>query len=298
MIKREEKNIFSKKGQVTIFVIVGILIVMAILLLFFLQNRKEDIIKKSDSPVDYIKTNVRETINPLLEEIISSGGLSKSFSKDNELKTLKDGRVVSVLCTTSLPNISCKPTHPLLLEEIKMYLEKELYHKIDDSFDKFAKNSPSEVTLGELDLEVDFDDEQILLMIRKPVSIDYEEGAGFFKNYDTSEISRMYIFTKLAGVIIDIESSCKCDGSDIIIDPSCYRCGFHYYSQPSSNCEPDLLKLNRDYPNFVFYRENIGNGEKVYTISPLSPPHQNFSFYVKSCVKSCGCSWEEGGNII
>jgi len=104
----------SKKGQVTIFIILGVVIVAGIVLLFLFSGG-DDVKTPSDlSPQEAVKKCVRDAVVESIDKMLTNGGeivptLSINYS----------GEEYNYLCYQGDYYLSCYNIHPMLEEEIE-----------------------------------------------------------------------------------------------------------------------------------------------------------------------------------
>ena len=288
----------NKKAQVTIFVIIGILLIVAIILYFIFSNDINISTRLNSNPASFIEKCAQEGINPLVENVIMHGGVYYSGFNDNQFK-INNGTEMAILCKTNASGSSCINQHPLLPEEIKYDLEKVVRTKLNECFLKLKKNYPSSsISEGDLKVGIDLVDGNVIISIDKPLTITSGEESNSFENFDLTLNSNINNFVELANVIVNTESSCDCNkrslfgnssnGSLVIYMPANGTVNPFLSVKPNANCDVDLAQMNKLYPNFVFTRTTFNNGEKIYTITSTTPPIQNFSFVVINCISGCG----------
>lgn len=287
---------FNKMGQVTIFIIVGILIVAAIVSVFIFQNKLGISTRFGTNPTTFIETCARDNIEPMVESIISTGGVYYSGS-NNEQFLVKNDSKFAILCTTNASETSCTNTHPLIIDEIQYEIKRELISKINSCFTQLKKKYPNvEISEGELEFSVELVRDTVLVKIRKPLTFISGEDSNSFNNFDINLNSKVYNFVELTNLIVNAESSCNCNtktatsgnanDSILYMDANGTTNPF-FVSKPSANCDVNLAQLNKNYPDYIFTRVITDNSEKIYTIESLVSPEQNFSFVVKNCVPGC-----------
>ncbi|MEI7718641.1 MAG: hypothetical protein WCI72_02145 [archaeon] len=294
----ENSGRLNSRGQVTIFIIIGLLIVIGIILIFIFQNELGISTRLSLNPTKVIETCAKENIEPIIESIISTGGVYYNGSNNNQFLITNSSKL-AVLCKASVFGTSCTNTHPLISEEIRYDIKKALTSKLNSCFTKLKNSYPNaEIAGGNLEWDISIDQDQINVKLRKQVSISSGEESNSFDNFDFTLNSKMYTFVELANVIVNTESSCNCNGQSFA--SSTNSSGTILYmaangtnnpflvAKPNVNCDVNLAQMNKNYPNYVFTRVTVGNGEKIYTITSLAPPVQNFSFVVQNCIAGCG----------
>jgi len=279
----------EKRGQVTIFIIVGVLIIVAIILVFIFQNELGITTRLSTNPSLFIKNCVHESVSPLIANIISTGGIYYTeVNKDSFLEV--NSSPVSLLCTTNLSKTSCTSTHPLILTEVEKILNSNSKPKIESCFKQYKSKYPNlQVAEGVLDFSLKIQKGAVFIKIRNPLTISSGEESNYFENFDTTINSNLFDFLSLANIIVNTESSCGCQNklTSEMIEPG--QDPYATNIMGISNCDADLTKLAINYPSYLFYRATLNNnGQKVYTISTKDKySSENFSFAVINCVTNC-----------
>ena len=113
MFKRGWIN--NKRGQVTIFIIIGILIVAGVVLFFVLRPEiditKEKAIKK---PQTYIHSCIKPELEKVVNKISLQGG-----SLEPSPSTVYRGEKIAYLCYVDVPYYECIVQQPFLKTHIK-----------------------------------------------------------------------------------------------------------------------------------------------------------------------------------
>jgi len=282
----------GKRGQVTIFIIVGILIIVAVILIFIFQNKLGISTRYSANPSKFIEDCVEKDLNIAVEGVIATGGVYYSGSNNDYFMDI-NGSKIAILCWANQSRTSCINTHPLLSEETRLALENVFTPKVKACFNKLKKEYPNvEITTGDLEFDISIVKGAILVRLRNPVTFTFGEESESFNNFDFSFSSRIYDFLELANLIVTAESSCSCtsSGSGITMNVAVSTTNTNPFltSGPNTKCDADLAALALSHPEYLFERTTLPSGEKIYTIISNEPPAQNFSFVVRNCY-NMGC---------
>jgi len=279
----------EKRGQVTIFIIVGILIVVGIILVFIFQNDLGITNKGNTNPNAFIENCVHEVVNPMVGSIISTGGVYYTGTNKDEFLEI-NGTSFSILCNTNKTKTTCISSHPLVITEVERIMALNLKSKIDSCFNQYKNKFPNlQVTGGVLDFNLKLQKGFISIKIRKPLTILSGEESTYFENFDTTINSNLFDFLSLANIIVNTESSCICQYSlsSGMAEPT--NDPFATVIPGIVNCDADLTKLASSYPSYSFYRATLNNsGQKVYTIGVNEAySSEEFSFAVINCLTDC-----------
>lgn len=287
-----ENNLFismEKRGQVTIFIIVGILLVMGIVLVFMFQNELGITTRINTNPATFIEKCAQDNIKPMVESIIATGGIYYNGTNKNEFLDI-NGTSISLLCKTNKSETACTSNHPLLINEVERVMVLNSKSKIESCFKQYKNKFPTlQITDGVLDFDLKLREGFIAVKIRKPLTISTGEESSYFENFDTNINSNLFDFLSLSNLIVNTESSCICQYalSPSISEPS--QDPFATIIPGIVNCDADLTKLSVTYPDYSFYRTNLNNaGQKIYTISSeYQYSSENFSFAIINCLSDC-----------
>ena len=145
----------KKRGQVTIFIIVAV-IVVAVVALFFAFAPKLGIEFGNDAqnPQDFIQTCVEDDLNDVVTQISMQGG-----SLNPELYFEYNNIPVSYLVYSSEYGFSGTLQQPLLREHIKQELKDEIYPTIQNCFTQLKssyenKNYGVSINPGEIGFQI------------------------------------------------------------------------------------------------------------------------------------------------
>lgn len=136
----------NKRGQVTLFIIIGIIIVVAALLFFIFKPKIISTTKfDSQNPYAYIDTCIEDKIDETLNQIYLNGGV---LDKEHTYSYL--GEEVTYLCYTNQYYKPCLVEHPLLEKIIIDTLSSELQETVDQCFDDLEENYKNQAYTTEL----------------------------------------------------------------------------------------------------------------------------------------------------
>lgn len=286
-MEKEGKRL-NKLGQVTIYIIIGILVFVSIILVFIFQNELGITPRTDTNPNIFIENCAKEAIKPMLESILSTGGIYYTGTNKNEFLDV-NGTSFSLLCTTNITNTVCVNTHPLIITEIETLMTSSLKSKVDSCFSQYKNKFPNlQVTSGVLDFSLKLQKGFLSVKIRKPLTISDGETSNYFEDFDININSNLFDFLVLANNIVNTEASCSCKFglSSEIKEPTSDP--FATIIPEIVNCDADLTKLSNNYPSYLFYRINLNNsGQKIYTIQINGEDYSDkFNFAVINCFQN------------
>lgn len=253
----------TKKAQVTIFIILGLVILVSIVLIGFVMVDKTpaevEATPKNLGPRPFIQSCVSDILKDSEKEILENG-----LIPNPTLKTMHNGTNISYHCYQGDYYKTCYNLHPMLEEKVEDKIEKDIENRIqNECFSVLLEdfeNQGYDVSGDTAKYSVDLVPGEIRVKLRKPITISRGESSESFENFDTRLISPLYEFIKIARDITHSES---------II------CSFEYsgyvFAHPDYRIYP---VLKRDY-------------SKIYQIRDTKTDKE-FSMAVRSCASPSG----------
>jgi hypothetical protein len=131
---------FSNKGQVTIFIIIAIIIVGAVVLIYFLAPKtKVGTGFDANNPVGFIQNCLQDEIGKTVDLVSSQGGsINPGFSYTYQ------GEKVEYLCYTSEYYRTCVVQQPLLKQHIESEIKDGISGKAEACFNSLQENYKNE----------------------------------------------------------------------------------------------------------------------------------------------------------
>ena len=258
----EEKR-ENKKGQITIFVIIALILVVTLALVFVLIKTPSTGISadKPDTSKSYITKCARDALSEAESLVIPHGGFLDT-STTNFVRY--SGRDVLWLCYTSDYETKCRNKHPMLQQEIERQLENYVKPKIEECFSTMKTQLRNYDYKDEpLYLDIKIIPTKTYMNITKKISYKINEQTINIEKFDSSINSPLYDFVSIANEISNQElRNCNC------IDA----------------CNADIFELNRLNPAFAIRKPAVGgDGEEVYTITEISSGKE-FDLAIRNCV--------------
>ena len=120
----------SKSGQVTIFIIIAMIIVVAgVLVYLFYPQLKTSLGAGEKNPEAYIQSCIEQDLKETVDKISSQGG---SMTPQNYI--LYNNTKVEYLCYTSEYYVSCMVQQPMLKQHIESEIKKEIETNVNACF--------------------------------------------------------------------------------------------------------------------------------------------------------------------
>lgn len=245
----------NKRGQITIFITVAVLIIAIILLFLFLKSQKNPIINKKieSDPKAFLESCLEEKVREKIELISSQGG----YIKSNLSKNI-DGKNIAYLCYTSNNYVPCINQEPLLIQHLKKEIKNATQEDVESCFSSLKKSFEDKsykVNFGSLNYSVDVLSKKIIIKIDRDLTI---TKSGETTNYNYIEITFLNGIYDLALIAQEITFQ-----------------------------EAVFCNFNNDgymmfYPDYNIEKFMLGDSTKLYTIKKIRTNEQ-FVFGIRSC---------------
>lgn len=253
----------SKRGQITIFIIIAVMVIVLIILFFVLRTGKEPAAggkTEEENPNSFLTSCIEEKTKKTIELISMQGGymenpLIKTFKFEDE----KESYNISYLCYNLNLYQPCINQEPLLINHLKKEIKTYISDDVRGCFDRLT------TSLSEKNYVVDarYKDFNITL-ISKKVVIDIDAELTLTKNEETSKIDRFKVaipsrFYDLALVVQEI------------------------VSQEARFCNFEHLGFMLLYPKFNINKFRTGDSTTIYTVQHRDS-QEKFRFAIRGCV--------------
>jgi hypothetical protein len=160
----------NKKGQVTIFIIIAVILVISILIIFLIRQQDFQSSQIDSKPVElFIESCIEEEAYKIIEKVAEGGG----YYFPPEVST-KTGITYYI---TNKNNLT--PSKEYIENEISFYLEKKLFFCTQNFIDFQDFN----ITQGEIKAKTRIENETVSLDIKYPLSIKKAENSAFLQDF-------------------------------------------------------------------------------------------------------------------
>lgn len=190
----------NKRGQLTLFIILAIAIVIILAVLFFPK------IKTSVSPAapqTFMKDCAKDATEEIIDKVVLQGG---SSNPENYL--LYQGNKIEYICYTNEYYGQCVMQKPFLKQsierEINSYVEPRVQECLNNLEQQLEKKG-SEVSAGEVEVKASLTKNFIILDIDSPFSVT-NEAASSFENFKVNIRSNLYDLIMLSSSIANWEA--------------------------------------------------------------------------------------------
>jgi len=203
----DTERFFNKKGQVTIFIIVALLIVAIGALVYILSpGLRSAIGQESNNPYEYLRTCIEEDAKNNIEIISSQGG-----SLNPEHYYLYEDSNIEYLCYTNQDYDTCIIQQPLLAQHIQSEIKNSIEGLVSQCFSAMSEsfeNKGYDVGLNQGDINVKLMPNQIDILFE---NYEFTTTKGEVERYDSFKVdikdNNLYELVSIARSILDWEAT-------------------------------------------------------------------------------------------
>ncbi len=246
-----------KKGQVTIFIIVGLVIVVGIVAIFILMGKFSVESPTDLGPKTFVDKCVRNAVEESVGKILDDGG-----EVVPSLSIMYDGVEWNYLCYQADYYLACYNLFPMLEMKIEDEVRRDTMDDVQNCFDEMAvdfENSGFDVSGGATDYSIDLLPGKIDINLKKNIEITKDGAVQNFENFDTSVLSSVYDLVRVVREIVNAESQ---------------YCYFEYNGYMLLYPEYDIRRIDYD-------------DSKIYSVTNRRT-REEFKFAVRSCAFAPG----------
>lgn len=256
----------KRGGQVTIFIIIGIILV-AVVAAFFLTRQgiiPEIGVGKETNPSIFLQTCMSDSVQDVLNSLADKGGfvnnqLNKRFRFSEETEYSN----ISLLCYTKDFYVPCVNQKPMYLSQINNEVKVQTTQIVSDCFDGLTaslekQNDAVDATYNGFD--VVFDEGKIIFKIKSKIIL---TNAGETKTIENFEIVHPTMFFNLAKITQEI------------------------ISQEAEYCNFENIGYMAFNPKYNIRKFTTSDSFLIYRVSHRETGEQ-FKFGVRGCVRPVG----------
>jgi len=239
----------KNKAQVTIFIILGVAIVLLLLFLFFRENIP--FIGTEVTPIDKVQECIQDSVNEAVDKLRVQGG-----DLDPEFYYSYGGKNIAYLCYTEEYYKTCVMQRPMLKNHIEKEIAEEIAPIIDACVDslKDLERKGYEVSIGEKIFAVSLVPDNILIDVLVDIKVKKGEEIESYKRLSANVGSSMYELVMVSSSILNWEARYG----------DAETTGYMVY-----------------YPSLKVEKMKQGDGTTIYTITDRNS-EENFIFASRS----------------
>ncbi len=205
---REYMTKRGRKGQVTIFVIIAIIIVASLLLYFLFQRKPE--VQRADfaDPKKFIESCVQDSAQEAVNILLPQGGYISPEQVPKKYKLYEDNKVV-YLCYTKSYYETCTTQEPLYIQHLEQEINDYIQPKIAECFFQLKQDLEKrnyEVVEKDLKTEVSLEPKRIRIDVQKPLTLRKNEETQEFSSFPAGVSSPLYDLAVVAQEIASQET--------------------------------------------------------------------------------------------
>jgi len=230
------RKLKTNRGQVTIFIIVAIVIVVAVLGLIFLMGGDGEVLSPSDlSPRDGVVGCVRDVVDESIDKMLRNGGEALASQT-----IFYEGEEWNYLCYQADFYQGCYNIHPMLELQIEREIEMDTSVGVQSCFNAMREDFEDrglDVSGGGTVYSVDLLPGYVDVDLKKEIEVSGESGTQNFDDFGTEVMSPIYDLVRVARIIVNDESQ---------------FCNFEYNGYMLLYPEYDIRRV--DYRDSKMYR--------------------------------------------
>lgn len=193
-----------KRGQVTIFIILGIVIVVGILAAVFLRQDIAKIFGKDIEPRTAIRSCVEEAIEPAMKTVLDNAG-----EISPELMKMYNGTKYNYLCYQSGDYTPCINTHPMIKKTAENSMMDLTRDQVEQCFVDVIEELESRgntVTEGDLTYSLELVPGNLVVTIEKKLTVTGKDTTQSFEDFSFEKLTQMYGLFNLVREVVNQES--------------------------------------------------------------------------------------------
>lgn len=197
-----KNNMNQKRGQITVFIIIAILLVGIILFYFYYigpnfgsQSAKKPALEKC----------IEDQLSPIIEELsLNAGVVNPTFT------SMYLDENYTFICYTNEYYKPCVVQQPFLKDSFENSLASAMKPKIQECYDNAVdelRNQGNDVTTGTIKTNLSINPDGISIVIQAPTVIANDGTSRRFQEFNVDIYSNLYTIIMIANSILQFESS-------------------------------------------------------------------------------------------
>lgn len=232
---------FNKRGQVTIFIIIAIIIIGSIGAFLIIKSKttqEKQNYKSSDNPQEYIAKCTENALRNKIPRILEQGGYN-----DPKLRAQYNGTNIAFLCFTTLTYSPCINQEPLYIQHLNNEIEESIKEEVEECFTSLKRDYDGKKSLVNYEetknLDVELRDRKVMLSINKKVLVTNNQETKDYEEFKASINSPAYNLARV--------------GMEIVAGEAVF-------------CYWEYLGYQTIYPWVRITKKEINSDVKIYTI--------------------------------
>jgi hypothetical protein len=251
----------KKIGQISIFMIIGIVLVSTFLLFFVFREEiiEEATLKSEENPESILKSCMEDKIKEAIDVISLHGGyvnnkLFKNFKFEGEEAAIN----IAYLCYNQNDYLSCVNQKPMFLQDLKQEIKNYISNKVESCFNEMTNdfNKEGYETITDYrDFEVELLPKRVIVQTDSEITL---TKSGETTKQENSKVQIASRFYEIASVVQEL------------------------INQETIFCYSENLGIMLLYPDFIIYKFKTGESDMIYTVEHKDSK-EKFRFAIRGC---------------
>lgn len=205
MIKKEGKiNNLNKKSQVTIFIIIGIIIVVLGILIYFFYPKMKGFVVLTTTPQGFIQNCIEEELENNIKLMSSQGG---KLIPENYF--LYEDNKIEYLCYTNEYYLPCVVQQPMLYRSVSNEIKRGITEKTKEclkSLKETYEKKGYQISMNPGEINVELNPKRIILHTNYSVVVADKKSSETFEDLRVIIDNNLYELLGIANNIISFET--------------------------------------------------------------------------------------------
>ncbi|MBU2576783.1 MAG: hypothetical protein KKF50_03605 [Nanoarchaeota archaeon] len=197
-------EINNKRGQLTIFIIVAVVLVVAIIAAFWFIGKRTTETPANLNPKQFVQKCVRDAVENSVEKMLENGGQrmpSQAISYQ--------GTEWNYLCYQADFYLGCYNLHPMLEFLIENEIKEDTKREVQACFDSMREDFESkgfDVSGGSTDYSIDLLPGMVEVNLKKRIDVVRGDSSQSYEDFGTKILSPIYELMRIAREVVNSES--------------------------------------------------------------------------------------------
>ena len=251
----------KKRGQITIFIILGIILISAVVLFFLFREQTtiDTTGKPEENPEAFMNSCLEGKIKNAINELALRGGyVNNSLNINFKFEDEEIFVDVSYLCYNQNSYLPCINQKPTFTEDLKTEIKKYISDDVENCFEEITNGFVQKgyvVETNYRDFSVDFLPKRVIVQTDSDITLTVSGETLKEEDFIITVASRLY---ELAFVVQEI------------------------INQEARFCYSEILGISLIYPDFIIDKFRTEGSTVIYTIEHKESK-EKFRFAVRGC---------------
>ncbi len=194
----------NKKGQLTIFIIVAILIVVGIVAAFWLMGQSTTVAPADLNPKQFVQKCVRDAVEDSVDKMLENGG-----QRVPSQAIAYQGHEWNYLCYQADYYQGCYNLHPMLEFLIENEINEDTKDEVQECFDSMREDFESkgfDVSGGATTYSINLLPGKVEINLDKKIDVVRGDSSQSFEDFNTDILSPIYELMRIAREVVNSEA--------------------------------------------------------------------------------------------